>query len=585
MYTNKPQGQKSIIALEQEINRLKRRKKNHMLSDSSSISILIQKLEHDLKIRKQRLVDRKKTDTDPFSRYKQLASHGRNHILHNQLTNSDPIQARDQYSIQYQDPAQGQHQTNAHENSNELSGIPKQELELHTVGLMAQTQALQTKYQSLRNKYKSLKNEHQALQEHTQQERIFAQQQEIKTKQEIATLVKQGEEIEFLIAEQKIEHESIREQLQSQNQSLTHRLEQYQSENRQLKETVASYEAKSHERIEVAEKYDGRNRELEQQLKQLQSQNQELTQQIALYRGQNHDLRQQQVAQNRLSPSNLAQLSQTGARSTETHNQNSFHPLSFKQMATNRQTSSQNDSSSTSSLNGFSHFQNNSRNGSSKKNGDPSSGHSSFFPTAMQPRTNGNHLGRMETSTGRTDVDGLKWVPVDDDGNCFYQSVAKYLDNTDTQHLRKIVHKTLKDNIDDYRGFFDGASEDEIEGRIASYMQDILNPNGWAGDLEIMILSQAFNRPIIVIGPDSQIVNQQSLEVSRGEPIFVYYNKINHYDELVVQPGYTGQGILHRLLQRNQSAMRQSHMNGMANENDDNLSTSSRSTTSSQRSM
>ena len=71
-------------------------------------------------------------------------------------------------------------------------------------------------------------------------------------------------------------------------------------------------------------------------------------------------------------------------------------------------------------------------------------------------------------------------------------------------------------------------------------------------DLEIIILIRLLDRPIISISPDGTIVNGQVFELSRGEPIFVYYDNVNHYDGAVLQPGCDAKSILKGLQERTQ---------------------------------
>ncbi|MBP6103863.1 MAG: hypothetical protein KA508_02165 [Gammaproteobacteria bacterium] len=144
----------------------------------------------------------------------------------------------------------------------------------------------------------------------------------------------------------------------------------------------------------------------------------------------------------------------------------------------------------------------------------------------------------------------LELVKVDGDGDCLYRAVALYL-GEDVQFLRNMVAANLAHNIDAYRAFITLPQGRTIE----DYIADIRNSNAWAGDLEISILVRLLGRPIISIGPDGQMVNRQVLELESEEPIFVYYNNVNHYDGLVLQSGYTGQAILEILLQEIQSKM------------------------------
>jgi len=148
--------------------------------------------------------------------------------------------------------------------------------------------------------------------------------------------------------------------------------------------------------------------------------------------------------------------------------------------------------------------------------------------------------------------EGLNFVSVPPDGHCLYNAVALYF-NEDVSFLRNIVAINLEHNINEYRQFIA-----LLPGRtIEDYIQDIRTTNEWGGDLEITILSRLLDRTIITIGPNGKITNRQVLDERRnGEPIFVYYNNINHYDGMVLQGRHTAREILGNLLQETQSEMR-----------------------------
>lgn len=140
-------------------------------------------------------------------------------------------------------------------------------------------------------------------------------------------------------------------------------------------------------------------------------------------------------------------------------------------------------------------------------------------------------------------VEGLAYTPVPEDGHCLYNAVALYLElNVIT--LRQMVAAKLESNKEAYKQFIVLPSGKTID----DYIEDIRSTNEWAGDVEISILITLLGRPIVSIGPEGGIVNRQVLEQSSGEPIFVYYDEINHYDGAVLQPGYNAQGVLTTLI-------------------------------------
>ena len=165
----------------------------------------------------------------------------------------------------------------------------------------------------------------------------------------------------------------------------------------------------------------------------------------------------------------------------------------------------------------------------------------------------GDSLSKKFSHTLSWLPDGLSFIDIPMDGHCLYNAVALYL-GKEVSFLRKIVAETLESNIEIYRPYI----LLPVGKTIKDYIEDIRNTNEWAGDLEITILSELLDRPIITIGPNGKITNTQVLDQHRnGEPIFVYYNNINHYDGMVLQDGYTGKDILTKLIKKTQHERRE----------------------------
>jgi len=144
--------------------------------------------------------------------------------------------------------------------------------------------------------------------------------------------------------------------------------------------------------------------------------------------------------------------------------------------------------------------------------------------------------------------EGLNFIDIPIDGHCLYNAVALYI-GKEVSFLRRLVAETLEHNIEEYRPYI----LLPFGKTIREYIEDIRNTNEWAGDLEITILSKLLDRSIITIGPNGKITNTQVLDEHRnGEPIFVHYNNINHYDGMVLQDGYIGKDILAKLIQQMQ---------------------------------
>ena len=140
-------------------------------------------------------------------------------------------------------------------------------------------------------------------------------------------------------------------------------------------------------------------------------------------------------------------------------------------------------------------------------------------------------------------IEGLTYRITPGDGNCLYHAVTYYLGNNESmQSLRNLVATELENNIAQYQEFITLLPECTIE----KYITDIRINNAWAGDLEINLLMQLLNRPIIVIGPNRNILNQVHLNNFQptGEPIFVYFNNIDHYDALLLNGSREARGIL-----------------------------------------
>lgn len=142
--------------------------------------------------------------------------------------------------------------------------------------------------------------------------------------------------------------------------------------------------------------------------------------------------------------------------------------------------------------------------------------------------------------------EGLNFVNIPEDGHCLYSAISLYI-GEDFSFLRRIVAANLEQNIHKYQAFF---VDDTVTAE--EYIERLRNTNEWGGELEIVILSELLNRPIIVIGKNGKIINQPVIDVSyRGDenikPIFIFYNGVNHYNGLILQEGYSPRTILDNL--------------------------------------
>lgn len=146
-------------------------------------------------------------------------------------------------------------------------------------------------------------------------------------------------------------------------------------------------------------------------------------------------------------------------------------------------------------------------------------------------------------------IPGLIYQKIPGDGHCLFHAVGVHV-SQDQASLRLFVADHLKQNLNQFRAFIHLPNGQTIE----NYIRAIREGEEWADHIEIEILMRIFNRPIIVIGPDLIIKNQEVLEKGlKGEPIFVLYNGHNHYDAFLRTEGSSVQNILDFLQQQNKS--------------------------------
>ena len=153
----------------------------------------------------------------------------------------------------------------------------------------------------------------------------------------------------------------------------------------------------------------------------------------------------------------------------------------------------------------------------------------------------------------------LRIVPVRGDGRCLYRAIAKNLASTDgrrlsedleradADYLRKVAWKTI---------CYDRSKEFEakhvIEGSLKAYCAQMRNPTFYAGEAEMLALTDVLKRPIQVYLRSSrgelrniQTYGQQyaAIKTPKGRrkvtkivpAIRVLYTNGNHYDALLVR--------------------------------------------------
>lgn len=156
---------------------------------------------------------------------------------------------------------------------------------------------------------------------------------------------------------------------------------------------------------------------------------------------------------------------------------------------------------------------------------------------------------------------GLLFRPVEGDNHCFYHAVALYT-KEGVFRLREHVFTGLMSYLDDYRYAMlaDSDNAEFDDQHIARYLQGVTG-DAWAGELEAAVLSRALQRPIVLIGTDGSILNPtpRGLLELPGEPVFVWYDGINHFNGLVLSPAYENRGreLLEALIQAQENTVDQ----------------------------
>lgn len=143
-------------------------------------------------------------------------------------------------------------------------------------------------------------------------------------------------------------------------------------------------------------------------------------------------------------------------------------------------------------------------------------------------------------------LQGVIYQEVQKNGQCLYQVVCLYLTHKeDPEWLRRLVAAHIEHNMSEFAEFIQPPAGVTIQ----DYLRDIRNGIEWADHIEIEVLMRVLNRPIVIIGPDGKIRNQQDIQRFKGKPIFTFYNGHNHYDALICKNNYSEQQILGQLIQ------------------------------------
>ena len=114
------------------------------------------------------------------------------------------------------------------------------------------------------------------------------------------------------------------------------------------------------------------------------------------------------------------------------------------------------------------------------------------------------------------------------DGNCMFHAIAQHCPFSHKE-LRLSVVSFLKDNIDDFRGFF---SEDED---IDSYLNSLSHSGTWGDNLVLSACSELLQTPIHIAQTHGVQVITPALVTNR--PIWIAYDGSSHYDAILpLQP-------------------------------------------------
>ncbi len=126
------------------------------------------------------------------------------------------------------------------------------------------------------------------------------------------------------------------------------------------------------------------------------------------------------------------------------------------------------------------------------------------------------------------------------DGSCFYYAVALHVPDTAAGLRTRVA-----DNLHRYSEYF------ELENNQTNheYIIAARNPGTYAKHVEIRVMMEIIARPIVVVRPGGsfQLVHDEQ-HYQNGEPIFVLYNGVDHYDGLHLKPGLSGRTILDQIL-------------------------------------
>jgi hypothetical protein len=135
-------------------------------------------------------------------------------------------------------------------------------------------------------------------------------------------------------------------------------------------------------------------------------------------------------------------------------------------------------------------------------------------------------------------------------GHCLYAAIGQYTGQNE-QTIRARVADVLLRDINIYHAI---VSELLLPDQTIDDFLNGIRTGEWTGQLNMTILMQVLQTTIIVIHPDGRMEHGDTLsQYTQNEPIFVYYNGVNHYDGLERNASFTtGREVFDRLLREHE---------------------------------
>ena len=156
-------------------------------------------------------------------------------------------------------------------------------------------------------------------------------------------------------------------------------------------------------------------------------------------------------------------------------------------------------------------------------------------------------IEKTKPARSRALPSGLRTIHASPDGNCLFWSISAQTSETQSD-LRQLVVAVLTSNPAPFRELIEAEGADvrltlsdgteEHIHTLERYIELMSLPGTWGGQIEIAILAQVMQMPIVQISPGYRPIvypsriNTEGHVYYEGQPIFIYYNGINHYDGL-----------------------------------------------------